>query len=161
MKYLEFLLTLILIIGIFLLMSGIAGSHGRFTFHADRLEDWLIILMPLIGLMGLVLLMMKRTRLESSEFKAEIQDKEEFKDLLTKLDEAMLLANNKGVGKTSFFPQQLAGSIDNLKNLELAEVDNLWTWFAPRGEWDNFTGAEGADLGNDIFMLTEKIKSYL
>jgi hypothetical protein len=37
-------------------------------------------------------------------------------------------------------------------------VKNLWLWFAPTTEWDNFVGLEGMDLGNSIF---KKLDLYL
>lgn len=166
LKYLEFVFTLILITGIFLLIAGLAGHHGHFSFRPGKAGDWFMVLTPMVGLIGLITLGLRKTRLESSAFKAEIKETEEFVALIDRLDQAMALIKQRSsqpanAGRTQDFHYRLEQSIGKLKDMELEEVENLWTWFAPKGDWDSVTGAEGAELGNDIFMLTEKIRSQM
>ena len=55
MKTLIVFFTGITIVGCFLLIVGVAGSHGHFRFRPHMTEDWLIFGTPLIGIVGLVL----------------------------------------------------------------------------------------------------------
>jgi putative Mn2+ efflux pump MntP len=62
MKFLQYLFTFIFIIGLFLLMMGVAGSHGHFRFRPHMTEDWFIFGTPLIGLTGLIYVIIKRIK---------------------------------------------------------------------------------------------------
>ena len=55
MKTLIVFFTGITIVGCFLLIVGVAGSHGHFRFRPHMTEDWFIFGTPLIGIVGLVL----------------------------------------------------------------------------------------------------------
>jgi tetratricopeptide (TPR) repeat protein len=59
------------------------------------------------------------------------------------------------------FHLALAASIKKLKEGDTEEILNLYYWFTPTCFWDDFTGAEGEDLGNSIFALLTDIRKSL
>lgn len=54
MKILTVLFSGVIVAGCFLLMVGIAASHGHFRFRPHMTEDWFIFGTPLLGVLGLV-----------------------------------------------------------------------------------------------------------
>ena len=62
MRLLLVFFTVVTIVGCFLLIVGIAGSHGHFRFRSHMTEDWLIFGTPLIGILGLVIVTTLRIR---------------------------------------------------------------------------------------------------
>jgi uncharacterized membrane protein HdeD (DUF308 family) len=62
MKFLTVFFCVVLVLGCFLLMVGIAGSHGHFRFRPHMTEDWFIFGAPLIGVVGLVVVTAIRIR---------------------------------------------------------------------------------------------------
>ena len=46
--------TWVTIAGCFLLIMGVAGSHGHFRFRPHMTEDWFIFGTPLVGVVGLI-----------------------------------------------------------------------------------------------------------
>jgi uncharacterized membrane protein HdeD (DUF308 family) len=46
--------TWVMIAGCFLLIMGVAGSHGHFRFRPQMTEDWLIFGTTLVGVVGLI-----------------------------------------------------------------------------------------------------------
>jgi hypothetical protein len=62
MKFLTVLFSGVIVIGCFLLMIGVAGSHGHFRFRPHMAEDWFIFGTPLIGAIGLVVVTTLRIR---------------------------------------------------------------------------------------------------
>jgi uncharacterized membrane protein HdeD (DUF308 family) len=62
MKLLMVFFTGVTIVGCFLLMVGIAGSHGHFKFRPHMTEDWFIFGTLLIGVIGLVVVTTLRIR---------------------------------------------------------------------------------------------------
>lgn len=62
MKFLTIHFIGITIAGCFLLMIGVAGSHGHFLFRSHMTEDWLIFGTPLVGVVGLILVTLNRIR---------------------------------------------------------------------------------------------------
>jgi uncharacterized membrane protein len=55
MKTLLILFSGVTIFGCFLLIAGLAGSHGHFRFRPHMTEDWFIFGTPLLGFVGLIL----------------------------------------------------------------------------------------------------------
>jgi hypothetical protein len=62
MKALTVFLSGVTIFGCFLLMMGVAGSHGHFRFRPHMTEDWFIFGTPLIGVLGLITVTVLRIR---------------------------------------------------------------------------------------------------
>lgn len=62
MKALIVFFTGVIIIGCFLLMTGLAGSHGHFKFRPHMTEDWFTFGTPLVGVIGLVLVITLRIK---------------------------------------------------------------------------------------------------
>lgn len=54
MKALVILFTAITIFGVFLLIVGLAASHGHFRFRPHMTQDWFIFGTPLLGILGLI-----------------------------------------------------------------------------------------------------------
>jgi uncharacterized membrane protein HdeD (DUF308 family) len=55
MKFLSYFFRFLTIIGFFLLVAGMAGSHGHFKFRPHMTEDWIIFGTPIVGILGWVL----------------------------------------------------------------------------------------------------------
>jgi hypothetical protein len=149
-----------------MVIMRMAGSHGHYAFEPGSALDWFMVLMPMFGLIGLITLATRRARLESTDFKAEIKEKEEFIALITRLDQALAMIKERSTQQlspvaTQEFYHRLDTSITRLKNMELEEIENLWVWFGPKADWDSVTGPDGSDLGSDIFMLIEKVRSQM
>lgn len=66
MKMLTVLFSGIVVAGCFLLMLGVAGSHGHFRFRPHMTEDWFIFGTPLIGIIGLVVVTIMRIKNRNS-----------------------------------------------------------------------------------------------
>lgn len=62
MKLLTVLFAGLTIVGCFLLVVGVAGSHGHLLFRPHMTEDWFIFGTPLIGVIGLVSVTVLRIR---------------------------------------------------------------------------------------------------
>jgi hypothetical protein len=62
MKFLLVFFSGVTIAGCFLVVVGIAGSHGHFRFRPHMTEDWFIFGTPLIGVIGLVVVTTLRIR---------------------------------------------------------------------------------------------------
>jgi uncharacterized ubiquitin-like protein YukD len=156
MKFLKNVFIVLTALGAFLIVAGAAGSHGHFKFRPHMTEDWFIFGTPLIGIIGLVVVELRIRRLNSDTFKLRISDKEEFKKLIDLLDKAVTTLR-KSNGDNEFL-SYLKISTDNLKQLKFDEIQNIWTWFAPTGVWDDSVGETGTDLGNEIFELAENLR---
>jgi hypothetical protein len=59
------------------------------------------------------------------------------------------------------FHAALADSIAKLKLGDTDQLNNLWLWFAPSYDWDDFTHQDGQDLANEIFPLLTDVKKSL
>jgi hypothetical protein len=59
------------------------------------------------------------------------------------------------------FHTSLADSIAKIKSGDIDQLNNLWLWFAPSCDWDDFTNQEGQDLINQIFPLLTDLKKSL
>jgi hypothetical protein len=159
MKFLKDFFILVTAIGAFLLVAGAAGSHGQFKFRSHMTGDWFVFGTPLIGVLGLIMVWLKKRRLNSDGFKMRIGDKEEFKKLMDLLEKAITVLRK--ISTDDELLNNLRISIDNLKLLKLEEIQNVWTWFAPRGLWDDSVGEAGTDLGNEIFELAECLRRQI
>jgi len=62
MKILLILFTGVTIVGFFLLVVGIAGSHGHFRLRPQMTEDWFIFGTPLLGIVGLIMVTINMIR---------------------------------------------------------------------------------------------------
>ena len=86
-------------------------------------------------------------------------DNSKLERLFKLLGEAETLVKDFTGGYSSnFFSAQefhaaLSASIIKLKEGSEDQVNDLWVWFAPAGDWDAFTHREGEALGNEIFQL--------
>ena len=54
------------------------------------------------------------------------------------------------------FHKDLVDRINKLENGDKSVIEDLWIWFAPTCQWDDFVG--NAELGEKIFQKIEKIK---
>ena len=59
------------------------------------------------------------------------------------------------------FHAALADSISKLKSGDADQINNLWLWFAPTSDWDDFIHQDGQDLANEIFPLLTDLKKSL
>lgn len=55
------------------------------------------------------------------------------------------------------FHKDLIDRINKLENGDESVIENLWIWFAPTCQWDDFVG--NIDLGERIFQELNKIKN--
>lgn len=82
------------------------------------------------------------------------------------LDEAEQLAGEFIGGYSDhFFSAQefhaaLADSIEKLKAGDLEQIKDLWLWFAPSYDWDDFID-DGVDIANKIFALLSELEKEL
>lgn len=58
------------------------------------------------------------------------------------------------------FYSALSDRIERLKNNENEVLRDLWMWFAPTCQWDDFIGMDGLELGNKIFEQIDKLKTW-
>jgi hypothetical protein len=87
--------------------------------------------------------------------------------LIKLLDKAEKLAGQFSGGySNNFFSAQefhlaLADSINKLKAGDNEQLNDLWLWFAPTCDWDDFIHKDGEDLANEIHpLVTDLIKSF-
>lgn len=59
------------------------------------------------------------------------------------------------------FHLALVDSIAKLKAGDKEQLNDLWLWFAPTCDWDDFTHQDGQDLANDIFPLLTDLREEL
>jgi hypothetical protein len=55
------------------------------------------------------------------------------------------------------FNKDLIDRIKKLENGDETVIDDLWIWFAPTCQWDNFVG--DINLGERIFQRLDKVKN--
>lgn len=55
------------------------------------------------------------------------------------------------------FHKDLLDSITKLENGDNSVIENLWVWFAPTCQWDDFVG--DIDLGEKIFQKLDEINT--
>lgn len=55
------------------------------------------------------------------------------------------------------FHKTLSESIEKLKQGDQSQLKILYVWFLPTSAWDDFTGGDGVDLGNEICTLLSKL----
>lgn len=93
-------------------------------------------------------------------------DNSKFERLIKLLDEAEKLAGQFTEGySNNFFSAQefhtaLTDSINKLKTGDTEQLNNLWLWFAPTCDWDNFILKDGLNLANEIFPLISELREY-
>lgn len=87
--------------------------------------------------------------------------------LLKLLDEAEKLAEQFSGGYSNNFlsaqefHSALRDSLNELKAGDTDQMNDLWLWFAPTCDWDDFIQKDGEDLANEIYpLLTELRKSF-
>jgi hypothetical protein len=85
--------------------------------------------------------------------------------LLLLLDEAEALAgkftggySNRFIGAEEFH-HELTDSIAKLRAGDRSEIDTLSLYFTPTCSWDDFTGMDGMELGNEIYELLQGMRS--
>ena len=89
------------------------------------------------------------------------------KDLFDLLDEAEQLAGQFSGGYSNRFSsadefhQALTKSITELKQGNTAVLYDIWIWFAPTCDWDDFIGRDGQDLANKIYSLLCKLVTVI
>jgi hypothetical protein len=59
------------------------------------------------------------------------------------------------------FHAALANSIAKLKAGDRDQLNDLWLWFAPTYDWDDFIHQDGQDLANQIFPLLTELRNEL
>lgn len=94
-------------------------------------------------------------------------DNSKLKRLLKLLDEAEKLAVQFSGGySNNFLSAQefhtaLRDSVNKLKAGDTDQLNDLWLWFAPTCDWDDFIHKDGEDLANEIHpLVTELRKSF-
>ena len=87
--------------------------------------------------------------------------------LITLLDEAEQLAGQFTGGYSDHFfsaeefHSALKESVNKLKAGDIEQLNNLWLWFAPTYDWDDFIHQDGEDLANAIHPLVTELKESL
>ena len=94
-------------------------------------------------------------------------DNSKLERLIKLLDKAeKLVGQFSGGYSNNFFSAQefhtaLADSINKLKAGDTDQLNDLWLWFAPTSDWDDFIQKSGEDLANEIYpLVTDLIKSF-
>ena len=165
MRPLIYLFTGITALGLFFLIGGLAASHGHFRFRPHQTEDWIIFGTPVIGLLGLIYIWSMKDNIYKESERLSIQGSMEYYELMESLLLAIEKLKNIHAGaagdfaSTTEFVARLQTSRDHLQRFELIELNNLSTWFAPAGVWDEYTGEDGIDLGTKVFGLTQELRS--
>ncbi len=59
------------------------------------------------------------------------------------------------------FLEELECAIIRLKADRLEMLDNLWSWFSPMGEWEEFTRPRGVPLGQKVFGKLQEINALI
>lgn len=83
----------------------------------------------------------------------------DIKTLIKHLDEAEVLASQFSGGYSDHFfsaeefYSEIKNTIAQLKTGNMAVINNLFLWFSPSYDWDDFTGKDGEKLGNKIFSV--------
>ena len=86
------------------------------------------------------------------------------KKLIVDLDKAEKIVSEYSGGYSGEFigaeefHEALRKHIQKLKKGDTSVLNDLWVWFAPTCQWDDFVGNEGIDLGNRIFERLNKLK---
>lgn len=57
------------------------------------------------------------------------------------------------------FHKALKTAIKDYKEGDNSQIDDLYFWFSPTCQWDDFAGREGEYLGNEIFELLTRMKN--
>ena len=97
--------------------------------------------------------------------KIEFWKKFEFFELLDDLHKAEVFLANYTEGHSGEFTsvesfrEALAEAIYDF-NDNNPDLTNIWRWFAPTCQWDDFTGKKGTELGNKIFERVDKWKKH-
>lgn len=55
------------------------------------------------------------------------------------------------------FHKDLVDRIKKLESGDLSVIEDLWIWFAPTCQWDDFVG--NVELGENIFQKLDKLKN--
>ena len=98
--------------------------------------------------------------------KVEYWKKWEFFELVEDLHKAeKLLAEFKGGYSNHFdsaqdFHSNLVDYIDDIEYGNRIDISELWIWFAPTCDWDDFVGLDGLELGNRIFERVDNWKKH-
>lgn len=58
------------------------------------------------------------------------------------------------------FHASLTRRSSKLESGDLEQINDLWLWFAPTGDWDDFIGQDGNDLANELFALLTDLKEF-
>jgi hypothetical protein len=56
------------------------------------------------------------------------------------------------------FHAALSKSLEELEGGNISEINKLYYWFAPTGDWDDLIGEEGQSLANEIFELLSVLR---
>lgn len=86
--------------------------------------------------------------------------------LLVLLDKAEKLVSQFSGGYSNRFISAeefhaaLRSSIHRLRSGDLNELKTLRVYFAPTCSWDDFTGMDGMELGNEIFELIDVMSNH-
>jgi hypothetical protein len=86
------------------------------------------------------------------------------KKLIKNLEKAEQLASEFSGGYSGEFLSAeefylaLQDRITRLKKGEYVVLEDLWIWFAPTCQWDDFIGTDGEYLANTIFEQLDKLK---
>lgn len=59
------------------------------------------------------------------------------------------------------FHTALVHSITKLKAGDTDQLEELWLWFAPTSDWDDFIKRDGENLANEIYALVTELKKLL
>jgi hypothetical protein len=93
--------------------------------------------------------------------------KHKIERLLKLLDKAEKLAGQfTGGYSNDFLSAQefhaaLADSINKLRAGDYDQLNELWLWFAPTCDWDNFILKDGVDLANEIHPLVTELRKSI
>jgi hypothetical protein len=99
--------------------------------------------------------------------KIDYWKKYDFFELIADLHQALeFLANYSGGYSNGFLSAEafylaLEDAIDDIEFGNQTDLNRFYIWFAPASDWDDFTGNEGSDLGDNIFERVKKWKEAI
>jgi hypothetical protein len=87
------------------------------------------------------------------------------RELIVKLEEAHSLASEFRGGysgevlSAEEFSISLGKAVEAFGRGDNSTAKDLWLWFAPTTQWDDFIGRDGIELGNQIFEALDRSRA--
>lgn len=92
-----------------------------------------------------------------------MQENDPYKHLIQLLEKAVSIASQYGghyqgrFNNAEEFLEELRCSIYRINSGKRDEIYRLYGWFVPAGDWNNITGQEGMEFGEEIFKMIQQL----